>query len=149
MNSRAPQMPVQIYLSNGSYDQSGTIPAGAGAVDSRGAQGIAPADFPAETPVNSPAPLTRLPVEHADPVLAQAQQLDPQILLKDFPRRWTTYIRANFQTINAVLRVFPVSERTARTWWNGEGGSNGAYVVIAMMVHPVSAGQILLGRGAS
>lgn len=42
--------------------------------------------------------------------------------------------------------MFGVSERTARKWWDGETGCNGACVVIALLVHPDAARVALFGE---
>ncbi|MBS8228175.1 hypothetical protein [Vannielia litorea] len=68
---------------------------------------------------------------------------DAQAVARDFPLRWQRYIRANFRDPGHVQRVFSISERAARKWWNGEGGANGASVAIAMHEHPVAATRML------
>lgn len=68
---------------------------------------------------------------------------DPHEVQRQFPVRWKAYIRALYVNIDHVQRVFPVSERTARKWWNGETGANGSNVAIAVLEHPVAAPRLL------
>ncbi len=68
---------------------------------------------------------------------------DPHQVHREFPGRWQSYIRANYRNLSHVQRVFGVSERTSRKWWNGETGANGGHVAIAVNEHPVAAPRML------
>lgn len=74
---------------------------------------------------------------------AAVPHYDPYQVHRDFPKRWQTYIRANFSGTPHVQQVFGVSERTARKWWNGESGANGGHVAIAMRATPITATRML------
>lgn len=69
--------------------------------------------------------------------------LDPYAMQRAFPERWQTYLHENFRDIGHVCRAFNVTDKAARRWWNGEGGANGAYTMIAMALHPVQARRVL------
>jgi hypothetical protein len=90
-------------------------------------------------PEQIPAGRQRSMRRHID----SAAGYDPHQLHREFPERWSTYIRSNFRSLAHVTQVFPVSERTARSWWKGETGANGANVAIAVNEHPVAAPRIL------
>lgn len=113
MNGSNCQSPVVIYV-NGS-----DIPTNAPVMPSR--------DFAAKTPAIAPG----VPAN------------DPYEIAKAFPRRWASYIRANYQSVLHVQTVFQVSERTAYRWWKGEGGAHGSHVAIAMVEHPETAPVML------
>lgn len=68
---------------------------------------------------------------------------DPDRVHREFPARWSSYIRTNFRDLRHIQQVFGVSERAARKWWNGDGGANGAYVAIAVEAHPIAAPRML------
>lgn len=70
-------------------------------------------------------------------------RFDPEKVHREFPERWQAYIRANYSNIRQIMRVFPVSERTARKWWDGETGCVGGYVAVAIHEHPAIAPRML------
>lgn len=70
--------------------------------------------------------------------------LAPYRIQRDFPEQWQTYLHAHFDSIGAVALAFGVTERAARRWWQG-AGPRGAFVVIALRIHPQSAPGYLLG----
>lgn len=74
---------------------------------------------------------------------ASATGCNPHQVHREFPDRWAQYIRTNYQDLHHVMRVFWVSERTARKWWSGETGASGGYVAIAVNEHPVAAPRML------
>ena len=75
----------------------------------------------------APAPLPATPVTYV---------LEPDRIAYFFAERWGAYIRANYRNLAHVCRVFGVSERAARKWWNGEGGAHGVNVAVASAEHP-------------
>lgn len=70
-------------------------------------------------------------------------QCDPYRVHREFPARWRAYIQANFRNISHVTQIFQVSEKTARNWWTGATGANGAHVAIAMNHNPEQASLML------
>ena len=68
---------------------------------------------------------------------------DPHRVHRDFPARWSAYVRANYAGLLDVQLAFNVSEKTARNWWNGASGANGGHVAIAVRRHPVAAHRML------
>ena len=77
-----------------------------------------------------------------------AGRYDPHKIHREFPGRWQAYILAHYQSLAHVCWVFDVCESTARKWWTGETGANGANVAIAINVHPVEAHEMLFARAA-
>lgn len=71
------------------------------------------------------------------------QAFDPFKVQREFPARWQAYIQANFRSIAQITNVFHVSEKTARNWWTGATGANGAHVAIAVNAHPEQAPRML------
>jgi len=86
---------------------------------------------------------TVLPGQSFGQLSAPPIVFDPFKVQREFPSRWQAYIRANFRHIAHVTQVFHVSERTARNWWTGATGANGAHVAIAVNVHPEQAHLML------
>lgn len=72
-----------------------------------------------------------------------ARRCDPHRVYAEFPARWQAYIRGNFRNLSHVQKVFQVSEKTARNWWDGATGANGRHVAVAVVEHPVEAPQML------
>ena len=70
-------------------------------------------------------------------------RFDPYKVHREFPARWQAYIQANYRNIGHVVQVFQVSEKTARNWWTGATGANGAQVAIAVHEHPEQAPVML------
>ena len=68
---------------------------------------------------------------------------DPHRVHRDFPARWSAYVRANYAGLLDVQLAFNVSEKTARNWWKGVSGANGGHVAIAVRRHPVAAHRML------
>ncbi|MDJ0631079.1 MAG: hypothetical protein QNJ44_22670 [Rhodobacter sp.] len=82
--------------------------------------------------------------QHRVMVLGDSRRVaDPHEIQRQFPQRWRAYIRANYRNLGHVQRVFGVSEKAARNWWNGDTGANGAQVAIAVNEHPVAAPRML------
>ena len=69
--------------------------------------------------------------------------LDPHRIHRQFPERWSAYIKAHYRTLSEISDAFDVSEKTARNWWTGRTGANGGHVAIAVDRHPVEAPQML------
>ena len=114
MKHDVPQHPsVIVYVNDSPQEQSGTEP---------------PGHLCGPLSVVEPAP---------------EQRLDPARIHREFPERWTAYIRQNFRNLKSVERTFNVSERTARKWWSGETGANGGHVAVAVNEHPVEAPRML------
>lgn len=87
------------------------------------------------TPANPVGPLSgRFPQAAHDAIL-QRGAVDPHRIRRDYPERWSAYIRDNFRNLNHVCQTFDVSERTARKWWDGETGGHGPQVGIAWRTH--------------
>ena len=139
MNARVPNMPVQIYVSNGSFDQSGTAQPATLAGEVSGSR----QESPEQTSAQKSGVLARFPGQQHDDILAAAQAIDPYQLHKGFPRRWHMYVRAHFTGVTDLQRKFSVSEKAARNWWTGKGGVNGGYVSVAMSLHPHTAPAFL------
>lgn len=74
---------------------------------------------------------------------APAAPFDPHKVHREFPERWRAYVRAHYRDYRHVMQVFPVSERTARKWWDGETGANGGNVAVAILTHPTTAPAML------
>ncbi|MBB3995286.1 hypothetical protein GGR95_002941 [Sulfitobacter undariae] len=73
----------------------------------------------------------------------QVVQLEPYRVLRDFAGQWQAYLHAHFDCINDAALAFGVTERAARRWWDG-AGPRGAFVAIALRLHPESAPAFLL-----
>ncbi len=71
----------------------------------------------------------------------------PYLVQRDFPDLWQAYVRAHFASIADVALAFGVTERAARRWWDG-AGPRGAFVAMALRLHPASAPAFLLGADA-
>lgn len=69
--------------------------------------------------------------------------VDPHKTHKDFPALWSAFVRGNFRDLRQVSMTFGVSERTARAWWNGETGVNGAHIATAFRVLPAETLKLL------
>lgn len=69
--------------------------------------------------------------------------VDPYRMACDFPDRWGRYIRSHYRGLREVCQVFDVSERTARTWWEGASGARGHQVAIAWNRDPEIVMQTL------
>jgi hypothetical protein len=78
-----------------------------------------------------------------DSLSGQVVRLEPYRVLRDFSEQWQAYLRAHFSSIADVALAFGVSERAARRWWDG-AGPRGAFVAIALRLHPASAPAFLL-----
>jgi len=91
-------------------------------------------------------PVTISAVEATGPTSAPPVGYDAYQVHREFRERWCAYITGNYRTIAHVARVFQVSERTARNWWNGQFGPNGGYVAVAMREHGDRAFQMLFGE---
>lgn len=115
--------PDYVIVDGVAYPKAGTF-----------AAGLPSGDCPAVSPVSGDCP--------AD-FPAPGGAVDPHRIHRDFPQRWQAYIRANFYDLRHVQQVFAVSERTARSWWNGETGANGGHVAVAVRAHPVAASRML------
>jgi len=70
----------------------------------------------------------------------------PYAVLRDFPEQWQGYLRAHFASLNDAGLAFGVTERAARRWWNG-AAPRGAFVAMALRMHPETAPAWLLGDG--
>ncbi|QFT81187.1 hypothetical protein FIU89_11255 [Roseovarius sp. THAF27] len=68
---------------------------------------------------------------------------DPHQVHREFPERWSRFIRSHYSDLRHVQDRFHVSERTARKWWKGESGAGGGYVAIAVNDHPLAAPRML------
>lgn len=77
---------------------------------------------------------------HAVPL---AGRYDPARVHREFPERWSAYIRANYRDLRHVCQVFGVCERTARKWMAGETGAVGGHVAVAILEHPLEAPRML------
>lgn len=80
---------------------------------------------------DTPADVRLLP---RGPVAGAA--LDPHRVAREWPERWSAYVRAHFRSTAEVCYLFSVDDRTARKWWNAEGGARGDKVVLAASMHP-------------
>ncbi|AVO37371.2 hypothetical protein [Pukyongiella litopenaei] len=109
----APQSPVVIYVNGSPYGQS---------APAAGGQSFG------ETSGENSGPKSRF---------------DPYKVAREFPLRWQAYIRASYRSVGHVVQVFQVTEKTARNWWNGVTGANGAHVAIAVNEHPEQAPLML------
>lgn len=69
--------------------------------------------------------------------------VDPYRMACDFPDRWGRYIRSHYRGLREVCQVFDVSERTARTWWEGASGARGHQVAVAWNRDPEIVMQTL------
>tara|TARA_R110002020_G_scaffold474099_3_gene704523 strand:- start:176 stop:502 length:327 start_codon:yes stop_codon:yes gene_type:complete len=78
-----------------------------------------------------------------EPLSGQVVQLEPYRVLRDFGGQWQAYLRAHFASINDAALAFGVTERAARRWWDG-AGPRGAFVAIALRMHPETAAAYLL-----
>jgi len=74
----------------------------------------------------------------------QVVKLEPYRVLRDFGVQWQAYLRAHFASITDAALAFGVTERAARRWWDGSG-PRGAFVAIALRMHPETAPGYLLG----
>ena len=74
---------------------------------------------------------------------ARRAALDPHRIHRQFPERWSAYIKAHYRSLSEISEAFDVSEKTARNWWTGRTGANGGHVAIAVDRHPVEAPQML------
>lgn len=92
---------------------------------------------------SSPQDATPVPVRTSGEIAARPARIDPDRLLAAFPILWGRFIRANFHNLRQVMLAFGVSERTARSWWAGDGGCNGRHVFIAMGLYPRQLAQML------
>jgi len=79
-----------------------------------------------------------------EPLSGQVIPLEPYRVLRDFGGQWQAYLRAHFASITDAALAFGVTERAARRWWDG-AGPRGAFVVIALRLHPDTAPTYLLG----
>lgn len=79
----------------------------------------------------------------SEPLSGQVVQLEPYRVLRDFGGQWQDYLRAHFASINDAALAFGVTERAARRWWDG-AGPRGAFVAIALRMHPDTAAAYLL-----
>lgn len=70
--------------------------------------------------------------------------LDPYRVARDFPQRWSAYIRGRHRDLSEVCRAFGVCERTARKWWTGETGANARQLVMAWRRDPEGVTRDLL-----
>lgn len=128
--------PVVIYVGSSPYAHPATGPAGLASGDAAGRL--------AADPTRRAAELAALA---GGDTVARPTALDPHRIHRDFPDRWSAYIRAHFRTVAQVCAGFEVSERTARKWWDAEGGANGGHVAVACRTHPDSAPAMLFGEG--
>lgn len=78
-----------------------------------------------------------------EPLSGQVVQLEPYRVLRDFSAQWQVYLHAHFDCINDAALAFGVTERAARRWWDG-AGPRGAFVAIALRMHPETAPAYLL-----
>jgi hypothetical protein len=61
----------------------------------------------------------------ADGTCAEAPQDDPYAIQRDFPIRWSEYLKKRHTSHREVAKKFRVDERTARRWWAGTHGPHG------------------------
>ena len=78
-----------------------------------------------------------------DSLSGQVVRLEPYRVLRGFSGQWQAYLHGHFACINDVALAFGVTERAARRWWDG-AGPRGAFVAIALRLHPNSAPAYLL-----
>lgn len=73
--------------------------------------------------------------------------VDPFRIASETPGRWRAYLHATYRTHADVQRVFEVSERTARKWWEGEMGCRAQHLIVALRTDPDNAWQMMIGGG--
>lgn len=73
---------------------------------------------------------------------------DPWETAHEFPDRWRAYLHAHFRNHMVVSKMFNVSERAARKWWDGDGACRGDKVAMAIAMHPADAAEMLFGIAA-
>jgi hypothetical protein len=95
-------------------------------------------------PKNDPNP----DLGSTEPLSGQVVQIEPYRILRDFPEQWQAYLWAHFGSINDAALAFGVTERAARRWWDG-AGPRGAFVAIALRLHPASAPAFLLADASN
>ena len=65
------------------------------------------------------------PPEHSRPC-------DPRRYRALYPHLWQAFLRAHFQDATHVAFFFGVDPKSARDWWEGVTGANGASAVFAV-----------------
>ncbi|WP_299558679.1 hypothetical protein [uncultured Sulfitobacter sp.] len=83
------------------------------------------------------------PVASSEALSGQVIPFVPFRVQRDFPDLWRDYLHAHFACIADVALAFGVTERAARRWWNG-AGPRGAFVAMALRLHPQTAPAYLL-----
>lgn len=94
----------------------------------------------AASPGDAPGKRAGIWSEH----LAAGRAFDPHALRRAFPDRWMAFLHAHFRSTLEVALFFDVNERTARKWWEGVGGCQGAPVAMAAAAHPEGFRTIIL-----
>ena len=89
-------------------------------------------------------PLAQKGAEPKDDPRQAGARFDPDQAHRDCPSLWRAYCRANYRDYRHIMRDFPVCERTARKWWEGETAANMRHVANAYRRHPDQLHEMLL-----
>ncbi len=63
---------------------------------------------------------------------------DPYAFRRVYPKRWSAFLHAHFQSAAHVGFFFSIDEATARNWWHGKTGPQGWAVAYAVQTFPSS-----------
>jgi hypothetical protein len=63
---------------------------------------------------------------------------DPYAFRRVYPKRWSGFLRAHFQSAAHVGFFFSIDEHTARNWWHGKTGPQGWAVAYAVQTFPTA-----------
>ncbi len=96
------------------------------------ARGLAlsvPAEFPAQCGSSaisvSNAETVTTPDAVASPGTFSGRPCDPYAFRRVYPKRWSAFLHAHFQSAAHVGFFFSIDEATARNWWHGKTGPQG------------------------
>lgn len=84
-----------------------------------------------------------MPARSSEALSGQVVQLEPYRVLRDFAGQWKAYLHHHFVCISDAALAFGVTERAARRWWDG-AAPRGAFVAMALRLHPETAAAYLL-----
>lgn len=75
---------------------------------------------------------------HADvsPGTFSGRPCDPYAFRRVYPKRWSEFLHAHFQSAAHVGFFFSIDEATARNWWHGKTGPQGWAVAFAVQTFP-------------
>jgi hypothetical protein len=63
---------------------------------------------------------------------------DPYAFRRVYPKRWSDFLHAHFQSAAHVGFFFSIDEATARNWWHGKTGPQGWAVAYAVQTFPAA-----------